>query len=385
MYGLGKKFNLNDLSPVLNVTKEIREYSVKRIIFDSRLAQKGDLFIPLKGLNYDGEDFCKDAIDNGAAVLTTKIINGPAIKVNDVYKSLLEICNYKLLSLKPKIIFITGSYGKTTIKDMLKTILGPSCHASKENENNEFGIPFTILSMPKDCEYLVVECGARKPNDFDLISNYLFCDVFILTSIAENHLTTFGTVENIVNTKMKLKNCLKDKSNFIDGRSVNKESILEINKEILKKTLGLLSIDMELDSISFKNPTGRGNIIDKHNGQIIDQTYNAHPDTVLATANEENPNETILILGDMAELGDKEYEIHFDLIKKLNKYEIFLTGAIYNGLIDKFESNRVEFFQNEKDFPIEYLSKQLKAGKKIYFKGSRSSKMERYLKILLDD
>ena len=157
MYSLGKKFKLNDLSPVLNVTKEIREYLVKRIIFDSRIAQKGDLFIPLKGLNYDGEDFCKDAIDNGAAVLTTKIINGPAIKVNDVYKSLLELCNYKLLSLKPKIIFITGSYGKTTIKDMLKTILGPSCHASKENENNEFGIPFTILSMPKDCEYLVVE------------------------------------------------------------------------------------------------------------------------------------------------------------------------------------------------------------------------------------
>ena len=146
MYGLGKKFNLNDLSPVLNVTKEIREYSVKRIIFDSRLAQKGDLFIPLKGLNYDGEDFCKDAIDNGAAVLTTKIINGPAIKVNDVYKSLLEICNYKLLSLKPKIIFITGSYGKTTIKDMLKTILGPSCHASKENENNKVTVAFSTKS-----------------------------------------------------------------------------------------------------------------------------------------------------------------------------------------------------------------------------------------------
>ena len=306
-------------------------------------------------------------------------------KVKDVYKELLEICKTKLLEIKPKIIFITGSYGKTTIKDMLKNILGPSCHASKENENNEFGIPFTILGMPQACEYLVVECGARKPNDFDLISNYLFCDVFILTSIAENHLTTFGSVENIINTKLKLKNCLKNKSNFVDGRKVKKESILERNKQILKETLGLLSIDMELDNISFKPTIGRGNIIDKHNGQIIDQTYNAHPDTVLATANEENPNETILILGDMAELGDKEHEIHFDLIKKLNKYEIFLTGAIYNGLKDKFENNKVEFFQNEKDFPINYLSKQLKAGKKIYFKGSRSSKMDRYLKLLLDD
>lgn len=379
MYSLGRKFSI--------MTDLNLEYQVERIIFDSRIAQKGDLFIPLKGLNYDGEDFCNDAIHKGAAVLTTRNISGPAPvqKVKDAYKELLEMCKTKLQELKPTIIFITGSYGKTTVKDMLKNILGPSCHASKENENNEFGIPFTILSMPKTCEYLVVECGARKPNDFDLISNYLFCDVFILTSIAENHLTSFGTVENIINTKMKLKKCLKDKSNFVDGRSVNKESILERNKEILKKTLGFLSKDVELDNISFKPSSGRGNIIDKHNGQIIDQTYNAHPDTVLATANEENPNETILILGDMAELGDKEYEMHFDLIEKLSKYEIFLTGPIYNGLKDKFENNKVEFFQNEKDFPIEHLSKQLKAGKKIYFKGSRSSKMERYLKILLDD
>ena len=379
MYSLGRQFSI--------MTDLNLEYQVERIIFDSRIAQKGDLFIPLKGLNYDGEDFCNDAIDKGAAVLTTRNISGPAPvqKVKDAYKELLEMCKTKLQELKPTIIFITGSYGKTTVKDMLKNILGPSCHASKENENNEFGIPFTIMSMPKTCEYLVVECGARKPNDFDLISNYLFCDVFILTSIAENHLTTFGTVENIINTKMKLKKCLKDKSNFVDGRNVNKESILERNKEILKKTLGLLSKDVELDNISFKPPSGRGNIIDKHNGQIIDQTYNAHPDTVLATANEENPNQTILILGDMAELGDKEHEMHFDLIEKLSKYEIFLTGPIYNGLKDKVENNKVEFFQNEKDFPIEHLSKQLKAGKKIYFKGSRSSKMERYLKILLDD
>ena len=385
MYSLGKNFHLKDLLQVLKVSQEISEYEVERIIFDSRIAQKGDLFIPLKGLNYDGEDFCNAAIDKGAAVLTTKIIKGPAIKVDNIYKSLLEICNFKLLSFKPKIIFITGSYGKTTVKDMLKTILGPSCHASKENENNEFGIPFTIMSMPKACEYLVVECGARNPNDFNLISKYLFCDVFILTSIAENHLTTFGTVENIINTKMELKNCLRDKSNFIDGRSIIKESILEKNIEILRQTLRLLSIEMELDNIYFNPPSGRGSIIKKHAGQIIDQTYNAHPDTVLATAYEQDANETILILGDMAELGSEEREIHYNLIKKLSKYEIFLTGDIYIGLKDRLENRKVGFFQNEQDFPNEYLSKQLKAGKKVYFKGSRSSKMERYLKILLDD
>ena len=85
------------------------EYQVERIIFDSRIAQKGDLFIPLKGLNYDGEDFCNDAIDKGAAVLTTRNISGPAPvqKVKDAYKKLLEMCKTKLQELKPKIILST--------------------------------------------------------------------------------------------------------------------------------------------------------------------------------------------------------------------------------------------------------------------------------------
>ena len=131
MYSLGRKFFI--------MTDFNLEYRVERIIFDSRIAQKGDLFIPLKGLNYDGEDYCKDALDKGACVITARNISGPAdkLEVKNVYKYLLEICKSKLQHLKPKIIFITGSYGKTTIKDMLKTILGPSCHASKENENNE--------------------------------------------------------------------------------------------------------------------------------------------------------------------------------------------------------------------------------------------------------
>ena len=70
--------------------------------------------------------------------------------------------------------------------------MGNKCHCSKENENNEFGIPYTILSMPLDTEFLVVECGARKKNDFDLISKKLFCDIFILTAITDNHLESFG-------------------------------------------------------------------------------------------------------------------------------------------------------------------------------------------------
>ena len=385
MYSLGKKLSLNELSEILEINNHTDNYFFERLVFDSRVAKKGDLFIPLKGSIHDGEKFVTDVVEQGASALTIQNICGPTLKVENIYESLLKICKYKISLFKPKIIFITGSYGKTTIKDMLKTALGSRCHASKENENNEFGIPFTILSMPSDSQYLVVECGARKTGDFDLISSILFCDLFILTAITENHLSTFGTIENIEKTKMKLRECLLQKSNFIDGREVNKNNILETNKEIVRQALTLLSFQIDINKITFDSSAGRGNIIYRHNGEIIDQTYNAHPDTVLATALEEDPEKTILILGDMAELGDDEHDIHLKTLSRLSKYEIFFTGLIYKEIKDSLDNKNHVYFNNEDDFPIKYLTKQLKARKKIYFKGSRSSKMERYLKILLDD
>ena len=385
MYQLGKKLNLDELRLILGEDKKADDYSIKRIIFDSRIAQRGDLFIPLKGQKYNGENFVNSVIEKNAAVLTSQNISNQSIQVPNVYEALLKLCRYKISVLKPKTIFITGSYGKTTIKNMLMTALGSSCHVSNENENNEFGIPFTILSMPETTEYLVVECGARKQGDFDLISKFLYCDIFILTSIANNHLKTFGSVENIINTKLKLRECLIESSNFIDGRLITKEKILETNKEIVKQTLSFLSIEKNLDQIEFSPTAGRGNRINKFGGQIIDQTYNAHPDTTLATAMEEDSEETILILGDMAELGDDEKNIHATLLNQLDDYQIYFTGKIFESLKENIKNQKHIFFKGKQDFPVDYLAKQLKVGKKIYFKGSRSSKMEIYLNMLLND
>ena len=235
MYSLNENKSLKELSQILGFENVKTDTNIERIIFDSKIAREGDLFIPLKGNNFDAEVFIEEVLQKGASVITKQKIFGTSIIVDNVYCSLLEICAIKLRESNAKVIFITGSYGKTTIKDMLKSVLGEKCHASKENENNEFGIPFTILSMPKNTEYLVVECGARNIGDFDLISEKLFCDVFILTSIASNHLSTFKTLENISKTKLKLKQCLKSKDNFVDGREIQNINILEKNKKIIQK------------------------------------------------------------------------------------------------------------------------------------------------------
>ena len=385
MYRLEGLKDLGEIAALLNAKTNFPEYKVNQIVFDSRDAKEGDLFLPLKGNSYDAEQFVDDVLSKGAAVISAHNHEGPAICVEDTYKALLTLCRSKLENCRPKIIFITGSYGKTTLKDMIKHYLGNDCHSSRENENNEFGIVFTILSMESNSKFLVVECGARKIGDFDLIAENLFCDVFVLTSITSNHLETFKSLENIELTKLKLKQCLIHQNNFIDGRKVDEKDIKKFNKILLMKIFKNLSLDIDIDSNEAPVTEGRGNIIEKYNGKIINQTYNAHPDTVIASLSGENPVETIVVLGDMAELGPNELSLHRDLLKSISEFEIFVTGKIFKQVYSEIGIGKINFFADVNEFPKKYLDKQLKSGKKIYFKGSRSSKMENYLELLVND
>ena len=385
MYKVDGLSKLSDYAIALGAANPEIDCNITSIKFDSRFAKNNDLFIPLKGQKFNGEDFTDEALNNGAAVITQKNLNGLSLKVKNVYECLLKLAKKNLENIRPKIIFITGSFGKTTIKDMLKHHLGDKCHCSNENENNEFGIPFTILSMPIHTKYLVVECGARKQNDFDLIAQNLFCDIFILTNIASNHLESFGNLENIVKTKIKLRDCLMNKKNFIDGRKISESNFQLHNKKIIDTTMNILGVVDTLKHDSFIPTKGRGNRINKLNGQIIDQTYNSHPKTIYETVAMEGPESTILILGDMAELGKDELNIHIDVLINLKEYEIFVTGSLFKEAIKQLETSNVKHFNGLEDFPKETLVKKLDAGENLYFKGSRSSKMEQYLNLIIDD
>ena len=107
-----------------------------------------------------------------------------------------------------------------------------------------------------------------------------------------------------------------------------------------------------------------------------------NPKAIIETAKLENPNKTVLILGDMAELGKDELNIHCDLLNKLEGYEIFVTGKIFYECFKTQKRDKLYFFENENDFPRKILSTKLDEGINLYFKGSRSSKMERYIDII---
>ena len=358
---------------------------INEVVFDSRQAKKNSLFIPLKGEQFDGEEFVQDCLNRGAACLSMNTYEGAVIQVPNVYTALLKLAQQKLENLSPVTFFITGSYGKTTIKDMLKFFIGADCHATSSNENNEFGIPFTILSMPESAKFLVVECGARKQWDFEEISSILKCDVFILTGIAGNHLETFGSIKEIENTKLQLRHSLRNQDNFIDGRIIQETNYERFNKLLVEQALSLINLEKEIHDDDFVPSSGRGNEIQLYEGKIIDHTYNASPHTMISTASKYDPKETILILGDMAELGDTEDKLHLSTLNELKEYQIFVTGNIFKKVFSKADSKQLTYFQGITDFPKDIFVKLLKEGKNLYFKGSRSSKMENYIEALIND
>ena len=176
----------------------------------------------------------------------------------------------------------------------------------------------------------------------------------------------------------------QNKKFFIDGREIFKDTYIEKNTEILRQALSYLG-EKDLDpKFKFELPPGRGKIIKHLGGEIIDHSYNSSPYTLTETTKNLDPKEHILILGDMAELGKKEKKLHEDVIKKLSGFQLILTGTIFGEIQRKMNFENILHFSSLESFPREYLIKKLKKSKKLYFKGSRSSRMEIYIDALIN-
>lgn len=219
--------DLESLAQIIDGKLTCQNTTFSSLVVDSRKVVKDSVFLALKGDTYDGSSYCQDAIDKGAVAVITDIkttIND-AIIVDDTYLSLLMLAQYQQQKIKPKTVAITGSNGKTTVKEMIGQILREKdLVITHKNENNEFGIPFTVLRLTVETKYLILECGARKFGDFNLISEFLNFDIVAITNINNSHIEIFETIENIIKTKTKLFNALKHNGLIIDGANFNKIS-----------------------------------------------------------------------------------------------------------------------------------------------------------------
>jgi UDP-N-acetylmuramoyl-tripeptide--D-alanyl-D-alanine ligase len=178
---------------------------------DSRKLKSGDLFFALKGERLDGHDFVRDALLQGAAAAVVTDLRSDAdprrqIVVDSGVAALSALAGWVRDVVNPMVVGITGSNGKTSVKDLLASILKPHRNvvASHGSFNNELGLPLTLLQIRDDTEIVVCEMGARGLGQIKLLCDLARPGVGAVTNVGVSHYELFGSQEAIANTKAEL-------------------------------------------------------------------------------------------------------------------------------------------------------------------------------------
>lgn len=181
------------------------------VITDSRKITPGCLFIPLVGEQFDGHSFAAEAISQRAAGILWQKDHGtppegPVILVENTLEALQHLSKAYLTETKARVIGITGSNGKTTTKDIVASLLATTfkVHKTNGNFNNHIGLPLTVLSMPEDCEMVILEMGMSARYEIELLSKLAEPETAMITNIGESHLLQLGSREEIARAKLEI-------------------------------------------------------------------------------------------------------------------------------------------------------------------------------------
>ena len=304
--------------------------------FDSRQVKPGMLFVALKGEKSDGHDYIPQALENGAA------------GVVDGYDELGRVAREYRRTLKAKVVGVTGSAGKTTTKELLRTFLATvgKVHATEGNFNNHIGLPITILNCPKDADFLVLEMGTNHPGEIAHLCDIAEIDCAVITNVGTAHIEFFGDQDGIAREKgvvleraREFGVVSKENSRLEILRGMCRGELVEVDprQEWMAKALeGILPGDHNVSNAclafalaerfgatrdkcaaalaGLRLPGQRWRETEKWGVRFIDDTYNANPDSMIAAldtlAKTPCDGKRVAVLGDMFELGPRSLELH---------------------------------------------------------------------------
>lgn len=430
---------------------------VQRVCADSRAVCPGDLFVALKGERVDGHDFVSMAAAKGAvAALVMDPVEAdiPCLKVEDTLRAYGDLARgYR--QLQPiKVIGITGSVGKTTTKEMMACALETTYRTAKTegNHNNALGLPMTIMDMPADAELAVLEMGMNHFGEMAYLTSIARPNYAIVTNIGTMHIEHLGSREGILQAKMEImqgvapdgvgvfngdepllwnikdlgthkkycygienKACdvvahdiqeLDDGMRFrvcglghdfelfvpVVGRHAVYNALAAVTVALLLK---VKPEKLQVQFSSFQNTGMRQKIYEKNGMTIIEDCYNAGPESMEAALNvleaQKTQGRRIAVLGDMLELGNRSTAEHYrigrlaaakaDMLLGFGTNSVrTVTGAITGGMDPKY----AEHFDTHEDL-VHVLKMRAREGDVILFKGSRGMRMEHALELFLKD
>lgn len=406
---------------------------------DTRNLQNGDLFVALIGENYDPHDFIEASQASiASAVLVSRQLTTPRsqIVVDDTYAALQDLASTWRNKFTFPVIGITGSNGKTSVKELIKQILETQGNvlATTGNLNNHIGVPLTLSCLNDSHHYAVIEMGANHIGEIATLTNIAKPDIGVVTNIGPAHLEGFGSIEGVARAKSELyqnlnpqgiavvnvdeiyknlwKESIGDRMQITFGleqhadvscKKINTEYI-EINTplgmsrvklqalgqhtlyNVCAATAVCLGLGIDLEDIksgleAAKPVPGRlVRLTGLREAQIWDDTYNANPASLFAAleVQAQEAGEHWLVLGEMGELGEESIELHKkagEMAKKHGIARLFGLGELTKFAVDAFGKG-AEHYSTHKQI-IEVLQNDIYEDVCVLVKGSRAMQMEK--------
>ena len=371
-----KSFSLFELSKMIPGSYAIGDATFSGLSTDTRSLIAGDLFVALVGPSFDGHEFLAQAQGFGAcAGLVSTVIDTdlPLLVVPDTRIALGQLAAIKRQHLNGQFVAVTGSSGKTTVKEMLQKVLfqAGQVEVTKGNFNNDIGVPITLWGMHEDTDYKVLELGANHVGEIAYTSRMVRADIAVLNNAHEAHLSGFGGLNGVVKAKGEIISGLCEKGQVIlnlddphfyvwqtlaQSRRVWSFSLINekasiyasdiettptgsrfvLNLGLQKRQVELqllgqhnianalaaagaalalgLSLDQIVSGLAQVRPY-QGRLVSHSLSQrrcLIDDTYNANPSSVKAAIDvlQKCDGKRCFMLGDLAELGEQQVQIH---------------------------------------------------------------------------
>ncbi len=438
------RLSLQQLAQVVDGRLIGADVEITGLCHDSRQIQPGDLFVALPGAHVDGHQFVARACRDGAAaalVRTAVETECPQLVVSDPRSAMGQIAGFWRAGLPVRLVGVTGSNGKTTVKEMTAAVLGQagSTWSTQGNYNNEIGLPLTLAALRSDHRFAVLEMGAARSGDIRYLAEMAQPQVAVVTNAGPAHLETMGNIEGVARTKGEIFTALPDDGvaiinaddrfadfwrglaggrrviTFGTGAGADVQGVVDQGRVRIRigpdshrfrpalpghhnllNALAAMAVNQAFDLPpepavrALERVTGLpGRLQLKHHPDgwaLIDDTYNANPASLYAGLQvlAELGGERWLVLGDMAELGEDSDKLHAEMgqaAADLGVRRLFCVGPVSRASSAVFGDGG-QHFQTHAAL-VAALRGEIHGGVNCLVKGSRSMAMERVVDALL--